>query len=79
MRDVHVRSDLDQLKGLSHPLRFLIVKLLMQGAISTAELARALGEPPNKLHYHVAERDRLGLIEVAEMLEKGKLPICCHG
>lgn len=73
MRDVHVIRDLEQLKGLSVPLRFRIVKELMQDAMSTAELARSLGEPANKLHYHVAELERLGLIRVAETREKGNL------
>jgi len=73
MRDVHVIRDLEQLKGLSDPLRFRVVKALMERAMSTAELAKALDETPNKLHYHVAELDRLGLIMVIETREKGNL------
>ena len=73
MRDVHVIRDLEQLKGLSDPLRFRVIKALMERAMSTAELAKALGERPNKLHYHVAELERLGLIAVTETREKGNL------
>mgnify|MGYP006277485703 CR=1 FL=1 len=73
MRDVHVIQDLEQLKGLTEPLRFRIIKALMEGPTSTAELARALDEKPNKLHYHVSELQRLGLIEVAAAREKGNL------
>lgn len=73
MPDVHVIRELEQLKGLSVPLRFRIIKELMAHPMSTAELAKALDEPANKLHYHVAELERLGLIEVAETREKGNL------
>lgn len=73
MDDVHVIRELEQLKGLSVPLRFRIIKELMTEPMSTAELAKALDERPNKLHYHVSELERLGLIEVAETREKGNL------
>lgn len=61
---VHVIDDLDALQVLGHPLRVRILGALHQPD-SAAAVARAIGENRQRVHYHVKELARAGLVEQA--------------
>jgi DNA-binding transcriptional ArsR family regulator len=64
---------LDALRALSDPLKLRILESLRPAPLTASQVARHLGEKANKLHYHVAELERTGLIRVVETRQKGNL------
>lgn len=66
-----VRSQ-DQAVALLHPLRAEILAHLREPA-SAAEVARRLGEPQQKVNYHVKELERVGLVRRAGSRRKRNL------
>jgi DNA-binding transcriptional ArsR family regulator len=58
---VHTIDDPDGLQALSHPLRVRILDALREPA-SAAAVARELGEPRQKVNYHLKELERAGLV-----------------
>lgn len=73
MPSVHSISSLAALKAISDPLRARIIRELRQTPRTTAQVAALLGEGTTKLHYHISELERNGLIEVVETRQKGNL------
>lgn len=66
-------EDLSQVRALSHPLRIEVIKRLCEEPLSVGDVARRLSLPANKLHYHVGELERAGLVVVVEKRRKGHL------
>jgi len=62
MQSVHVVKDLDALQVLSNPRRVRILAALREPA-SAAAVARSLGEPRQRVNYHLKELERAGLVE----------------
>jgi DNA-binding transcriptional regulator GbsR (MarR family) len=54
-------------------LRVEIIHHLHERPMTTAQLAELLGQPLNRLYYHVTELERLGLVRVVETRQKGNL------
>jgi DNA-binding transcriptional ArsR family regulator len=54
-------DDAATLQALAHPLRIRILETL-QAPDSAAAVARRLGEPRQKVNYHLKELDRAGLV-----------------
>lgn len=73
MSDVYVVDTLDALRALSDPLKLKIIESLRPEPLTASQVARQLGEKANKLHYHVTELERTGLIKVVETRQKGNL------
>lgn len=73
MLDSYQIKTLDQLKALTHPLRLRILELLVKKALTTKQIAEALGEDPLKLYYHVTALEEAGLIELVETRMKANL------
>lgn len=73
MKQVHTIDDLAALKAMTDPLRKEIIRALQPEPRTTAQLAAILQEKPTKLHYHVTELERNGLIELVETRMKGNL------
>jgi DNA-binding transcriptional ArsR family regulator len=61
---VHVVAELDDLQVLLHPLRIEILDALREPAAG-ATIARRLGQPRQKVNYHLKELERAGLVETA--------------
>jgi DNA-binding transcriptional ArsR family regulator len=61
----------DHVGALAHPLRLQIVNLLTDTPRTNQQLAEALGESPARLHFHVRELARAGLINLVEQRPKG--------
>lgn len=62
MLSVMSLSDPAMVQALAHPIRLRIVEALREPE-SPAHLARELGEPRQRVHYHVKELQRVGLLE----------------
>lgn len=62
---------IEQVRALADELRVRIVKQLALQAMTVTQLAELFGEAPNKLHYHVRELERVGLLKKVETREKG--------
>ena len=70
---VYTINTLATLRAISDPLRTAIIGELREAPRTTAQVAAALGESATKLHYHIGELERNGLIEVVETRQKGNL------
>src|SRR6266849_11159178 len=62
---------IEQVRAVADELRVRIVKQLALQAMTVTQLADLFGEAPNKLHYHVRELERVGLLKKVETREKG--------
>jgi DNA-binding transcriptional ArsR family regulator len=61
---LHTVEDAADLQALAHPLRIRILESLREPD-SAAAVARRLGEPRQKVNYHLKELDRAGLVRRA--------------
>lgn len=68
-----VLDELDQVKALAVPVRVEILHMLEDEPMTTTQMARLLGEKPNRLYYHVTELERVGILEVVERKRRGNL------
>lgn len=73
MRKEKVLSTLEEIKVISDPFRFKILVLFNKesGALTVKQMAVKLEEVPSKVHYHVKELERIGVLEIVETKEKG--------
>jgi DNA-binding transcriptional ArsR family regulator len=65
-------TDIDTVAVLAHPMRLRILALLREPS-SAATVARALGEPRQKVNYHVKELERAGLVRRVGERRSGNL------
>src|SRR5690348_4531697 len=61
----------EQMRAMADELRLRALEALARRALTVTQLADLLGEPPNRLHYHVRELERVGLVKLVETREKG--------
>ena len=73
MKDIFLIDNLEALRAMSDPLRLRILECLHPEPLTASQVARKLGQRANKLHYHVTELERNGLIEAVETRQKGNL------
>ena len=85
MSDVYEVRAFDQLKVLSNNLRMKILDLFEDRLPRTnKQMADLLHVPPSKLHYHVRELERVGLLVLVEtrenrgVVEKYYLPVAAQ-
>lgn len=62
---------LEQLRAIADALRVRIMAQLSQQPMTVTQLAGVLGEVPAKLHYHVQQLEKVGLLKLVETREKG--------
>lgn len=67
---VYELETLEQLRAIADELRTRIVDTLTQRAMTVTQLAETLGEAPAKVHYHVRELQRVGLLRLVATREK---------
>jgi DNA-binding transcriptional ArsR family regulator len=72
VEQVHSVADPDTVQTLAHPLRLRILACLRAPG-SAASVARQLGEPRQRINYHVKELERAGLIRPAGERRTGNL------
>ena len=61
-------SALDELRATAHPIRLRLLSLLTGAAMSAAEAGRELGLSQATASYHLRVLERVGLIEVVELM-----------
>jgi DNA-binding transcriptional ArsR family regulator len=69
--EIFYLTTLDQVHTLADPLRVRILERLIREPMTVKMLGTDLGEPPAKVHYHVREMERIGVIRLVETREKG--------
>ncbi|TCP55872.1 helix-turn-helix protein [Tumebacillus sp. BK434] len=68
---VYEVTSLEQMKALSNKLRVQILNQFDEEPRTSKQLADLLGLPASKVHYHVRELHRTGLLVLVETREKG--------
>jgi DNA-binding transcriptional ArsR family regulator len=61
---------LEQLRAIADELRSRIVEALTHRAMTVTQLGELLGQAPAKIHYHVRELERVGLVRLVATREK---------
>lgn len=64
---------IEQIRAVADELRMRIIKQFTLQAMTVTQLADVLGVAANKLHYHVRELERVGLVRLVETREKGAI------
>jgi DNA-binding transcriptional ArsR family regulator len=64
-------ENLEQMRAIADGLRLRIMDHLTHQPLTVTQLAEVLHEVPSKLHYHVRELERVGLVKLVETREKG--------
>jgi DNA-binding transcriptional ArsR family regulator len=64
MRDVYYYETIEQVQAISEPTRWRILDLLVRRPMTGAQLARAMGIPRTRAHYHLKVLERFGLVEL---------------
>lgn len=63
---------LDMQRAVGNETRYhILVELLEEDELSARELADALGEPSNRLHYHLDKLVEVGLVQNRKRRERG--------
>jgi DNA-binding transcriptional ArsR family regulator len=68
--DVYELETLEQLRAIADELRSRITEALIHRAMTVTQLGEMLGQAPAKIHYHVRELERVGLIRLVATREK---------
>jgi DNA-binding transcriptional ArsR family regulator len=63
-------ENIEQLRAMADELRIRIVDQLLLHPMTVTQVGEALGIPANKIHYHMRELERLGLVILVETREK---------
>jgi DNA-binding transcriptional ArsR family regulator len=61
----------EQLRAIADPLRMRIVERLVGKPMTLTQLGGDLGQTTAKMHYHVHEMERAGLVKLVEKRERG--------
>jgi predicted transcriptional regulator len=61
----------EQLRAIADLLRLRIIEALDKRAMTVTQVGEELGVAPAKIHYHVRELERVGLLKLVETREKG--------
>jgi DNA-binding transcriptional ArsR family regulator len=65
--DVEVVTGRAQVRAMFHPLRGLLLDLLLERAATVADMAVAIGRPPSTVAYHVGVLVDAGLFKVVSI------------
>ena len=71
MAEVYYLESVEQLRAIAGELRERILEPLTRNSMTVTQLGELLGEAPAKIHYHVRELERVGLVKLVETREKG--------
>jgi DNA-binding transcriptional ArsR family regulator len=64
-------ENIEQLRAIADLRRLRIVDVLAKQPMTVTQLGEMLGEAPAKMHYHVRELEKVGLLKLVETREKG--------
>jgi DNA-binding transcriptional ArsR family regulator len=69
--EVYFIESIEQMRAMADELRLRILELLSRRGMTATQVSAELGEQPAKVHYHVRELERVGLVKLVETREKG--------
>jgi DNA-binding transcriptional ArsR family regulator len=64
---------IEQMRAIADELRMRIGSLLLSGPMTATQVAKALDMAPSKVHYHLGELERVGLVKLAYTRVRGNL------
>jgi DNA-binding transcriptional ArsR family regulator len=64
-------ESIEQMRAIADELRLRITEALGRQAMTVTQLGALLGQAPAKIHYHVRELERVGLVKLVATREKG--------
>ena len=64
-------ENIEQLRAVADMLRLRLIELLQKKPMTVTQLGEEMGEAPAKVHYHVRELEKVGLLRLVERREKG--------
>ncbi len=70
---VLILNDLERVRVLAEPMRLRILRVLHQQPATVKQIADAVGAVAGRIHYHVKELERHGLIVLSSRQEKGSI------
>ena len=71
MRESYELETIEQLRAIADLLRIRIIDLLQDHPMTVTQLGDTLDMAPAKVHYHVRELEKVGLLRLVETREKG--------
>jgi predicted transcriptional regulator len=71
MLDHYDIENIEQLRAVADLLRLRIIDTLIKQPMTVTQLGEMMGEAPAKMHYHVRELEKVGLLKLVETREKG--------
>jgi DNA-binding transcriptional ArsR family regulator len=71
MQESYELETIEQLRAIADILRIRIIDLLQEQPMTVTQLGETLGMAPAKVHYHVRELEKVGLLRLVETREKG--------
>ncbi len=70
-QEVFYLTSLDQARTIADTLRVRLLEYLARQPLTVTQLGELVGETPAKVHYHVRELERIGVVRLVETREKG--------
>ena len=64
---------IEQMRALAEELRIRIIEALGKQAMTSKQVALLLNEAPAKVHYHLHELEKVGLVNLVDIREKGNM------
>ncbi|HET7641556.1 MAG TPA: helix-turn-helix domain-containing protein [Ktedonobacteraceae bacterium] len=71
MQEYYEITSVEQLRAIADVLRLRIIDVLQEQPMTVTQVAEALGMAPARVHYHVRELEKVGLLRLVETREKG--------
>ena len=71
--EIYQLESIEQMRALAEELRIRIIEALGQQAMTSKQLALLLNEAPAKVHYHLHELEKVGLVHLVDIREKGNM------
>lgn len=71
MQNLMTLTTVEQLQAMAHPIRLHVLRLLAGEPRTNKQLAARIGISPGRLHFHVRELERAGLIVLVEERPRG--------
>lgn len=71
MKDICILSSPENVKAICDPLRIEILKLVIKQSLTSKQIADRIKQSPAKIHYHVKELEKHGIIVLDYTSEKG--------
>jgi DNA-binding transcriptional ArsR family regulator len=70
-QEVFYVTTIEQARIIADPLRLRLMEYLSREPLTVTQLGERVGESPAKVHYHVRELERAGVVRLVETREKG--------